>query len=141
LNTKDISARRLIGACLLGVTSGFILIVLPELLRGEYAGSLFALVAASVKNISGVHLLLLLAGGVFWGLVLRWPYSFWAAVFQVGILPIFTVCEIANDPTAHNLWPFELLIYAALTLVPLIGVSTTVLVKRAMNKKRKTAHN
>ncbi|HLW54251.1 MAG TPA: hypothetical protein VKW06_15550 [Candidatus Angelobacter sp.] len=128
-------------ACLLGVISGFILFVLPELLRGEHAGSLFALVDASVKNLSAVHLLLLLTGGVFWGVVLRWPYSFWAAVCQVVSLPIFTVCEIVKDPKSHNLWPFEFFIYAALTLIPLIGMSAVVLVKRTMNAKRKTGDN
>jgi hypothetical protein len=130
LNRKDTSARRLVAACLLGIVSGFILITLPGMLRGGHPQSLFALVDSAVKDMSTVSLLLLLAGGFFWGLVLRWPYSLCAAICQVGSLPVFAVIEMLRDSTSHNLWPFEFLIYAALTVIPMLGTSAATLLKR-----------
>jgi hypothetical protein len=128
--TKKTSAHRLLAACLLGIVSGFVRITLPGVLHREHTGSLFALVDSSVKNLSALHLLLLLAGGFFWGLALRWPYSVCAAICQVGSLPVFAVIEMLRDPTSHNLWPFEFLIYAALALIPLLGMGSASLVKR-----------
>ena len=135
MNTKKTSIQRLLAACLVGIVSGFILVTLPGMLHREYTGSIFALVDSSVKNMSALHLLLLLTGGFFWGLVLRWPYSLCAAVCQVGSLPIFAVVEILRDSTSHNLWPFEFLIYAALALIPLLGMSVALLVKRLFRRE------
>jgi hypothetical protein len=135
VNTKKTSIQRLLAACLVGIVSGFILVTLPGMLHREYTGSIFALVDSSVKNMSALHLLLLLTGGFFWGLVLRWPYSLCAAVCQVGSLPIFAVVEILRDSTSHNLWPFEFLIYAALALIPLLGMSVALLVKRLFRRE------
>ncbi len=132
VNTEKISARKLLFACLLGLVSGFILIVLPELLYREHTESLFVLLDAFVKNMSALRLLLLLAGGFWWGLALSWPYSVYAAICQVGSLPVFAVIEMLKDSTSHNLWPFEFLIYAALSLVPLLGVSAAGLIRRLL---------
>ena len=114
----------------MGIGTGLILIILPDMLRGEHTQSIFALVDSSVENMSALHLLLLLAGGFVWGLVLRWPYSLGAAICQVGSLPVFAVIEMFRDSSSHNLWPFEFLIYAALALVPLLGMSVAYFVKR-----------
>jgi phosphate/sulfate permease len=134
LNIKMTSAQRLLAACLLGIVSGFILITLPGVLHREHTESIFALVDSSVKNLSASHLLLLLAAGFFWGLVLKWPYSLFAAICQVGSLPVFAVIEMLRDSTSHNLWPLEFLIYAALALIPLLGMGTALLVKRLFKR-------
>jgi hypothetical protein len=93
---------------------------------------------SSVKNMSALRLLLLLAGGFCWGLALSWPYSVYAAICQVGSLPIFAVIEMLKDSTSHNLWPFEFLIYAALSLVPLLGVSAAWLIGRLFKMTKQT---
>ncbi|HEY2169072.1 MAG TPA: hypothetical protein VGJ30_05560 [Candidatus Angelobacter sp.] len=99
--------------------------------------SLFVLMDASVKNMSALRLLLLLAGGFCWGLALSWPYSLCAAICQVGSLPIFAVIEMLKDSTSHNLWPFEFLIYTALALVPLLGVSAAWLMRKLLKMTNK----
>jgi hypothetical protein len=81
----------------MGMVTGLILIILPAMLRGEHFRSIFAMVDSSVKNLSALHFLLLLAGGFFWGLVLKWPYSLYTAICQVGSLPVFAVIEIFRD--------------------------------------------
>jgi hypothetical protein len=138
VNTEKISARKLLFACLLGLVSGFILITFPEVFHREHTESLLALMDSSVKNMSALRLLLLLAGGFCWGLGLSWPYSVYAAICQVGSLPIFAVIEMLNDSTSHNLWPFEFLIYAALSLVPLLGVSAGWLIRRRLKIAKQT---
>jgi hypothetical protein len=138
VNTEKISARQLLFACLLGLVSGFILITLPEVLHREHTESIFALMDSSMKNMSALRLLLLLAGGFCWGLALSWPYSVYAAICQVGSLPIFAVIEMLKDSTSHNLWPFEFLIYAALSLVPLLGVSAAWLIRRLFKMTKQT---
>jgi len=122
----------------MGIVTGFLLITLPSILRGEHGQSIFALVDSSVKNMSALHLLLLLVGGFFWGFVLRWPYSFWAAICQVGSLPLFAVIEMFKDSSSHNLWPFEFMIYVALALVPLLGLSAASLIKKAVQSGKRT---
>jgi hypothetical protein len=91
---------------------------------------LFALVDSSVKDMSGKHLLLLLAGGFVCGLVFKWPYTLFAAGSQLAGLPIIAVIEMLKNPTSHNLWPLEFMIYAALSLIPLSGMSAALALKR-----------
>jgi hypothetical protein len=117
---------------MLGIAVGFILITLPSMFHREHVDTIFGLAGSSVKNMSAIHLLLLFSGGFFWGLVLRWPYSFSAAVCQVASLPLFAVIEMIKDSTSHNLWPLEFLIYGALTLVSLVGMTAASLVKRLL---------
>jgi len=52
--------------------------------------------------------------------------------------PIFAVIEMLKDSTSHNLWPFEFLIYAALSLVPLLGVSAAWLIGRLFKMTKQT---
>jgi hypothetical protein len=73
---------------------------------------------------------MLLVVGFLLGLVLRWPYSIAATSFLLSGLPIVSVIEMFEDPTSHNLWPLEFMIYAGLSLVSLFGMSAAMLVKR-----------
>jgi hypothetical protein len=114
---------------LVGAVVGFILIILPSILHREHIHSVFDLVRSSVKDMSAVHLVLLFAGGFFWGLALKWPYSLCASACQVAGLPLIAVLEMISDPTSHNLWPFEFLIYAALAVICLIGMTAGSLVR------------
>ena len=38
------------------------------------------------------------------------------------VLPVTTFAELFVDPKSHNLWPFEIASYLALTLVPAAGL-------------------
>lgn len=134
LNTRKTPFYRLIAASFLGAMLGFVLVTFQEMLHGEPADSLLILVNQSVKNMSASYLLLLFAGGFFWGFVLKRPYSFCAATSQVVVLPIVSVIDIIKDSTSHNLWPFEFMLYAALTLISLSGLVAAWLLKRAFKK-------
>ena len=117
-------------ACLLGAISGLVLIMLPVLPHWNHAQSLALVLNSSVKNMSGLSLLLLFLGGFVWSFVLRWPYSFLAVLFQLTGLAIFAVVEIIKNPSSHNLWPFEFLLYGVLSMVPLAGMGVASLLKK-----------
>jgi len=136
------SVAKLVASCILGVVLGFILITLPELLHGGYPGSLLVLVRNSVKALSIAHLLFLFVGGALCGLVFEFPYSLFASVSLVGSLPAFTLVGIMKDPTSHNLWPFELIIYMLLSIIPAGGMMLAEKIKRLFRAGRgpRTSH-
>jgi hypothetical protein len=120
----------LVAACLAGIVSGFVLIALPSLIRWEHPKSLFEFVAAAAKGMSAAHLLLLVLGGFFWGFVLRGPYALCAAFCQLGSLPAIAILEMLRDPTSHNLWPFEFMIYFVLAVASLLGAAAGLKVRK-----------
>jgi uncharacterized membrane protein len=122
--------QRFLLACLSGALSGFILVVSTGILHAGSSSSLFEMVDSGVKNMSLLFLLALFVVGLIWGLVLKWPNSFGAAICQLVTLPAFAVIEMVKDPTSHNLWPFEFMIYAVLSLFSLLGMSVGLGVKR-----------
>ncbi len=126
---------RCVTACLVGIASGFVLVTVPDILSRGRPESLFALVDSAVKDMSPERLLLLLAGGFLWGLVLKWPYSLCAAACQLGSLPAFAVVEIWTYPTSHNLWAFEFSIYVFLSIIPLLGMSAGLMLRRIFTVK------
>jgi hypothetical protein len=135
MRSSQTSWKRILASCLVGIVVGFVLITLPSILHRDHVHSVFDLVRSSVKNMSSVDLVLLFAGGFFWGLALKWPYSFFAAGCQVAGLPLIAVLEMISDPTSHNLWPIEFLIYGALALVCLIGMTVGLLARRFLSAR------
>jgi hypothetical protein len=121
-------------SCLAGGISGFIIITLPAIIAGR-AWSLFALAEFAVKNLSREHLLLLLIVGFVWGLLLPWPYSLLAAIFKVASLPAIAIVEMFGDSTSHNLWPLEFLVYAGLTLVPVLGMTVGLSLRKRLQRR------
>jgi hypothetical protein len=121
---------RVAAACLAGAASGFVLIALPSLIWWEHPKSLFDFVTAAVKGMTAAHLLLLILGGLFWGLFLRWPYALCAAFCQLGSLPTIAILEMLRDPTSHNLWPFEFMIYFVLALISVLAAAAGLWVRK-----------
>jgi hypothetical protein len=129
---KETRIGRVVAACVAGVAVGFVLIALPSLIRWEHPKSLFDFVDAAVKGMSVAHLLLLVLGGLFWGFFLRWPYALCAAYCQLGSLPIIAVLEMLRDPTSHNLWPFEFMIYLVLAVASVLAAAAGLMVRKLM---------
>ena len=121
---------KLVASCLLGAIVGFVLIVLPRWLAGAHTESVFTLVRNNVEGLSGWHLLLLFIAGLVCGLALRPPYSVYSSVCLVGSLPVIAIAEMLKDPTSHNMWPFEFMMYGLLCFVPVAGTFFALFLKR-----------
>jgi hypothetical protein len=51
----------------------------------------------------------------------EWQLLAWVPVGPLAIWAIYIAWCVARDPTSHNLWPFELLVWEALSLA-LLGM-------------------
>jgi hypothetical protein len=47
----------------------------------------------------------------------EWRLLAWVPVLPLAGWAVFIAVGVTSDPTSHNLWPFELLFWAALSLV------------------------
>jgi len=102
---------------------GLLAIVVPAMVLATPAeeAPLFPLVASGVEHMSRLTLLLFFAAGVFLGGAFRHKASWVASLVVMAPMPIIILMEGIKDPTSHNLWPFELLLYGGLTLLSLLG--------------------
>jgi hypothetical protein len=108
--------------CVLGAMSGLLLLLLPAIARTNHVEMSPSLVRLTVEGLSWMHLLLLFLGGLVWGVVLRLRYAVFASCSMVGSLPVLAVVDMCRDPTSHNLWPLEFVIYGVLSAVPVMGM-------------------
>jgi hypothetical protein len=105
-----------------------------------HSSSLFVLVAKSVEHLAGLDLLLFFCVGSLWGLLKGFPKGVAAALFQPAFLPLVAIAEMFKDPTSHNLWPFEFVIYGFMGGVGALGASLgTVLRGGRSRRARNTA--
>ncbi len=123
-------SRQTVLACLVGMISGFIILVGITILTAGWHGSFFKLNRQLVEGLAFRHLVLLFVLGFTWSFVLERPYSRYAAASQVAWLPLVAICEMFSDPTSHNLWPFEFVIYAFLALIAVAGTRSAEFCKR-----------
>ena len=103
---------------------GLVILAVPTLMVHGWPGSCSKLLRDIVERMGSIHLFVLFVSGVVWGLALDRPYSRWAAGSQLAGFPLFAIFEMFMDPTSHNLWPLEFMIYGFLALVALAGVKT-----------------
>jgi hypothetical protein len=115
-------------ACLAGMATGLVILAVPTLMAHGWPGSFSKLLRDVVERMGMIHLYLLFLSGVVWGLVVERPYSRWGATSQLGSFPIFAIIQMIGDPTSHNLWPLEFMIYGFLAMVALAGVKTVELI-------------
>jgi hypothetical protein len=64
----------------------------------------------------------------------EWQLLAWVPVIPLLIWGVFIAWGVSRDPTSHNLWPFELIVWAALSLV-LFGLFA--LARRGFGRPRK----
>ena len=80
-----------------------------------------------------ITLLLLPGVGFAAGALVPRAWFLWGACAVVP-LPALTAFEILLDPTSHNLWPIELLFYAAFVLLATAGSGLGALVRWLANR-------
>ena len=54
----------------------------------------------------------------------EWRLLAWAPVLPLAAWALYIAVGVTRDPTSHNLWPFELVIWATLSLLLLAGFLT-----------------
>lgn len=114
IRRSALNRAKLAAIMLGGCVTGALILGFPALLSEHRSASFFVIVRHIVEGLSLGQVLLLAIAGFVWGLVLDRPYSLYAAAAQFASLPIIAVLEMIKDPTSHNLWPFEFLIYGVL---------------------------
>lgn len=74
-----------------------------------------------VRNLFGFLVPAAAMGGVSFVLARasrdEWRLLAWVPVLPLAAWGLFIVIGVTRDPTSHNLWPFELLIWAAVSLL------------------------
>jgi hypothetical protein len=80
---------------------------------------LFPWVRTGVEKLGPINVVLLfISGGVVGALFGRHPWrAFLLGLATMTAFPFFAVAEMIVDPTSHNLWPIEFLIYFVLGLI------------------------
>jgi hypothetical protein len=46
----------------------------------------------------------------------EWQLLAWVPVLPLGLWALYIAWGVTRDPTSHNLWPFELVVWIALSL-------------------------
>jgi hypothetical protein len=98
---------------------GLACVLLPVLTQASLMPApLFPLLRTSIEQMTWAPIALLAALGLLAGLLTRlWPL--FIALASVATLPIATIAELIADPTSHNLFPFEWMMYL-LMAVPVL---------------------
>lgn len=105
---------------------GFICIILPPyVIDGEklikYNSPLFPFITTAIENIhiiTSASLMILIYGCLGYFAEIKW-FIIWPSA--IILFPLALCLEIILSPTSHNLWPFELFLYAFLGLPAVIG--------------------
>jgi hypothetical protein len=50
----------------------------------------------------------------------------------MAAMPVVIVADVLVDPTSHNLFPFELVIYGVLSVLALVGALVAAKVRRTL---------
>ena len=105
---------------------GFLAMVVPVLLwppARHHEAPLFPLIRDAVEGIGLTQHLLLFAAGLLLGILS--PSRAWLlGAAAISFLPLAAVAEMFKDPTSHNLFPVEFVIYAFYGLIVACGAFT-----------------
>jgi len=118
-STKSVLSLRTVGIVLIvvvGVTAGYLAVRVPW----EMAVTSGIAKKNMVDEMRPVSLLLLSLTGFVLGILA--PRLFWlGAVSELAAFPVIAFWEIYHDPTSHNLWPIEFIMYGFLTIPGLVA--------------------
>jgi hypothetical protein len=111
---------------------GLLSLILPVLASSQprVKAPLFPLVATGVEQMSVATLVLLFLSGVFLGGAFSGRASWVASFLVLAAMPAVILAEGIADPSSHNLFPFELAMYGALSFITLLGAGVGILVRR-----------
>lgn len=111
---------------------GLLSLILPVLAFSppREEAPLFPLLATGVKHMSPATLSLLFLSGVLLSGVFPGKASWMASFLVLAAMPMVILSEGMADPSSHNLFPFELVLYGILTLITLLGAGVGIVAKR-----------
>ena len=140
----ELGSRRWMLPFFLAPVLGVLSLVLPVLAFSppRVEAPLFPLLATGVKHMSFATLGLLFLSGVLLSGAFSARAS-WAASFLVlAAMPLVILADGIADPSSHNLFPFELVMYGALSLITLLGagvgfVARKIVIERSAQSRRR----
>ncbi len=128
--TRSCGSLPVFVAVALGIAS----FIVPQLLSPPsqiYEAPLFPLVRAAVEEMQLLTFAFLFGSGLLLGVLFHRRSNPLCAAFAVLWLPAVAIADMLGDATSHNLLPFEFGMYAILSLVPIFGSWTGMVVRRA----------
>jgi hypothetical protein len=103
---------------------GLLAMILPVLIFPPaywYDAPLFPVVRNAVEHVGREQLVLLFAVGIVLGFLSKIrPLVLGGA--SISLLPLTAIAEMAVDPTSHNLFPLEFMVYGFYGCIVAIGV-------------------
>jgi hypothetical protein len=123
---------------------GMLSLILPVFILGDlkpYESPLFPLIRTGIEGMSIYSLSFLFLSGFIVKLFSK--ASFWKiGLMSMTLFPLATFCEMIFDPTSHNMFPFEFILYVIYTIPAIIGAAASQFMKRFVLKKEvKTGYN
>lgn len=141
---------RILGWNVFAALAGLGCVVLPPMLiPGSNPNPAYGhpLILWFAKAFNNAHLVPTFASlfvvGTVLGLVQRgwWPLSCCMTVFLVLVLNCVNIVhDWTNDPTSHNLFPFEIAMVIFLALPALIGGAIGTTIRRAIQRRKAAPH-
>lgn len=117
---------------------GMISVVLPTLFLKDlkpYDSPVFPLLRTGIEGISIYSFGILLLSGFIvklWSKVSSWKIGLMSMI----LFPFAAIIEVIIDHSSHNMFPFELIIYALMTIPAIAGAYSAQLIQRMARKKR-----
>lgn len=101
---------------------------------GSYDAPLFPLLRTAIETIGLEQLGLLLLAGVLLGFVTQ-KRMWLLGLAAIAPLPVAAVLEMLVDPSSHNLFPFEFLLYGLYSLIVVAGLVAARMIRRAVRSR------
>jgi hypothetical protein len=113
--------KQLSVAFLCAIATGLLAVVFPTwvLPLKQYESVLFPTIRTGIEGMGYLTWILLLLGGAVLGFAFRRPVL--TGIATMIPFPVLAMAEMIVDPTSHKLWPIEFVIYAAVSLLAVVG--------------------
>lgn len=111
---------------------GLMAMILPVIVERParwHDSPLFPMIRNAVEHVGPWQLVLLFLAGVVLGFLSN-RRALQLGLFSILLLPLAAIAEMFADPTSHNLWPFEFVIYGFYGLVVAAGAALAHRVRR-----------
>ena len=118
-------------AAFLGVSAVILPVWLLSLRR--YTAPLFPLVRSGIEGISLLTLVFLFVSGLLLGFFGR-GHPFLLGIATMALLPLLAIAEMVVEPTSHNVWPLEFMMYGFVSFSAVFGACIGRLVKSKVMK-------
>jgi hypothetical protein len=134
------TAARTISEVSITAIAGFAAFIAPVMLAPPTAlpkAPLFPIVREAVEHLRPASFIAIAIVGFFAGLLARthWPLL---GLATVAMLPVCMAAELFVDPTSHNLFPIELVMYAAFSIPAILTAALGRLARKIVSRSANT---